>query len=460
MTSSPTEAATSERPRPTLIEAIESLPNIGLSLGAWIALMLGFFFALYEVGVYALVVPSIRGDLGLTGTNLGWPVTWNLIGYCLGAALFGYIADRAGRQIGMALTYAVLGLGGLLSGFSWDVVSLSATRFIAGAGIGAVFALSAVYIGEMVRADHRGRYLARMYLVSGIISIIVGFASLPVLAWSAHWGWRFLLIFGGLAILIVPLVNRRDIVESPRWLIEKGRVENAARIVRMMQARAGTESTVDFADTPRWDKTTAREVFRELSKPRYMRRLLLVFVFWFVLYIGVYGAAAYSTLVLEGVGISTSEALFISVLSRFAPLVAGVVLVIVIERFERRTLIIAGALIDAIGLVMVVSGWGAAGAIVGMLLISAGLNMLLSPAYIYTAEVFPTRSRSTAAAVTDGLGHLGGAVAPFIVLPLLTGFGAVAANLALAAAFVVAAIVIMFGPRTRGRTLEEVAPAD
>ena len=46
------------------------------------------------------------------------------------------------------------------------------------------------------------------------------------------------------------------------------------------------------------------------------------------------------------------------------------------------------------------------------------------PAFTYTAEIFPTRARETAAATGDGVGHLGGAVAPFVVLPVLVSFGA------------------------------------
>jgi putative MFS transporter len=63
--------------------------------------MLCFFFANYDIAVLAITLPSMRDELGLAGAQLGYPVTWNLVGYCVGAYAFGHIADRHGRQRGL-----------------------------------------------------------------------------------------------------------------------------------------------------------------------------------------------------------------------------------------------------------------------------------------------------------------------------------------------------------------------
>jgi putative MFS transporter len=79
------------------------------------------------------------------------------------------------------------------------------------------------------------------------------------------------------------------------------------------------------------------------------------------------------------------------------------------------------------------------------------------PAFIYTAEIFPTRARGTAAAIGDGLGHLGGAIAPVVVLPVLVGFGGAAAVWVITGLTLLSGLIVTFGVRTRNRSLTEIA---
>jgi MFS transporter, putative metabolite:H+ symporter len=144
------------------------------------------------------------------------------------------------------------------------------------------------------------------------------------------------------------------------------------------------------------------------------------------------------------------------VLTRVAPLIVGFIVVALIERWERRTMIIIGTLVFAVGIALIISGWGDIAATIGALLATAGIVFMATPAYTYTAEVFPTKSRGTAASICDGLGHLGGAVAPFVILPILVGFGSVAAGITMIGLLIVAAILIRMGVRTKDRSLLEI----
>lgn len=447
--------------RLTLDQAIDSMPKVGLNKGAWTALMLAFFFANYEISVFALAIPGMRDSLGLEVANFAWPVTWNLVGYCIGAYIFGYIADRYGRQRGLLLTFLALGLGGLLTGFVWDELSLSVFRFIAGCGMGAVLSLCSAYIGEMAPRNRRGQYLARVYLCGGFLLLFVGLASLPLLSALPTMGWRLILAFGGLALLIVPFINDRSLTESPRWLAEHGRFEQASAIVRQMQANSGlnpASETTSFLEiaSERTD-TDGESPLRLLMRKPYLKRLLVVLAYWFIFYIALYGYSSYLPLLLEGIGISTSNALLITVLTRITPLVAGFVVILLIERMERRTLIIIGTVIFAVSVALIVSGWGEATATAGAILSGFGVAVMASPAYTYTAEIFPTKARGTAASICDGLGHLGGAVAPFVILPILINFGAVPAGVAIIFFLVIAAGIIRMGIRTKGRALEDIS---
>ncbi|MEU7855424.1 MFS transporter [Nonomuraea sp. NPDC049141] len=439
---------------------IDAMPKVGLNRAAWLALMLCFFFANYDISVLAITLPAMRDEFGLAGAALGYPVTWNLVGYCIGAYLFGRVADRYGRQKGLTLTIAALGVGGFLTAFSWDVWSLTFFRFLTGCGMGAVLALCSAYIGELAPKNQRGGYLSRLYMVGTVLLLVIGFASLPVLAASAT-GWRFLLGFGGLVLLVLPLVNKNALVESPRWLVAMGRAEEADHIVRQMESRVGlppggtllTDDLLDEESAPAEGEVSARALF----KAPYLARMLIVLGFWFIFYVAMYGYASYLPLILEGIGISTSKAILVTVLGRVMPLISVLAAVLLVERMERRTMIVIGTLVFAASLLLITLDLGEAVATAGALLSSFGIAFMATPAYTYTAEVFPTRARGTASAIADGVGHLGGAVTPFVVLPILTSFGARPASFVMVGLLVIAAAIIRLGVRTRDRSLTDIA---
>ncbi|GAA0984439.1 MFS transporter [Acrocarpospora macrocephala] len=440
---------------------IDAMPKVGLSRAAWFALMLCFFFANYDISVLTITLPAMRDEFGLAGAELGYPITWNLVGYCVGAYLFGHIADRHGRQRGLLLTIAALGAGGLLTAFSWDVWSLTFFRFLTGCGMGAVLALCSAYIGEMASKHQRGGYLSRLYTVGTVLLLLVGFASLPVLSAFAG-GWRWLLAFGALVLLVLPLVNRRALVESPRWLVTVGRAGEADQIVRDMESRVGlppggaavpAEAPVEQATTADEGRVPARALF----KAPYLSRMLIVLGFWFIFYLAMYGYASYLPLILEGIGISTSDAVLVSVLTRAMPLISGVAAVLLVERMERRTMVVIGTLVFAAALLLISLDLGETVATIGALFSSFGIAFMATPAYTYTAEIFPTRARGTASAIADGVGHLGGAVTPFVVLPILTTYGARPASFVMVALLLIAAAIIRLGVRTRDRALAEIA---
>lgn len=442
---------------------IDSMPKVGLNRAAWTGLMLCFFFVNYDIGVMSVAIPSMSRDLGLTGAALGYPVTWNLVGYCAGAYAFGWIADRFGRQIGLRLTILALGASGILSGLSWDVWSLTVFRFLAGCGMGAVISLCSAYIGEVTPKNRRGGYLSRLFTAGLVLLLITGFLSLPVLAAAPHTGWRYLFAAGGLVLVVLPLVNSRSLVESPRWLVAQGRDDEARGVIARMERIAGVDhqpiELVPAANSSTAEDPQSRErqpMMRTLLQPPHLLRLTGILSFWFIFYIAVYGFVTYTPLILEGLGVGTSHAVFITVLSRVSLVVAGIVMTLLIEQVERRTLVIAGALIFAVGLVLLVFSGNDAVASAAVLVAGFGYSFVAPAAYTYTAEMFPTKVRGTASAISDGVGHLGGAIAPFVVLPILAGSGAQAAIWTIVGLLVASAVVIRTGVRTRNRSLSEI----
>lgn len=448
---------------------IDALPKVPLGAGGFIALLLCYFFANYDISVFALIVPSLMREFQLDPVALGLPVFWNLAGYGVGAYIFGYVADRWGRQRGLLLTIVGLSVGGFLSALSWDITSFSVFRFIAGAGMGAVLSVCSTYVSELAPARMRGRYLAIIYTAQAVLLLIVGFASLPVLHWGEGdggqpFGWRVLLGFGGLVIVAVLFLHDRAMTESPRWLVESGKPERAERNLRILEARVGVGEMPPM-DTAQLIEPLAERAagdarvkpMQELLRAPYAGRLAVVLSFWLFYYIAAYGWLSYTTIILGAFGISEEESLFQTVASRTTGIIVPLLFIWLIEKVERRALVIQGAVLMIIGLLVLFLPIGNERGLLASVIITLGISWAVTPGYIYTAEIFSTTSRGTASSIADGVGHMGGAIAPFVVLPVLGALGGVAGVTVIIGCAVVAGGVMLFGPRTKGRTLQEIS---
>ncbi len=444
---------------------IDSMRRVPLGAGGFIGLLICYVMANYDIGVFALVVPSMLAEFKIDPGALALPVFFNLLGYAVGAYLFGYIADRWGRQRGILVTVVVLAVGSALAAVSWDIASFTVFRFIAGLGMGAILTVCAAYINEVAPVNRRGQYLAIIYTVQGVILTVTGILSPWFMGVLPSAGWRLLLGFGVLAIVALAFLNRRGIIESPRWLVQAGRTEAAERNLGVLESRVGGRVVIpETGDGSPIEPLTASinaenriKPWAVLVRPPYVGRLALVLVFWFLFYIMAYGFLSYTTVLLEALGISEGDSLTITAWGRILTIAVPFLFIWIIDRVERRTLVIIGAAICAVGVLLLLVPLGSLSGYAGVILTNLGISWLVTPGYVYTAELFPTRARSSATSFADGVGHMGGAISGYIVLPILAAGGGVAAAWVLIAAVAIGGFLIAFGPKTKGKALEEIA---
>jgi MFS family permease len=197
-------------------------------------------------GLEITVASSVAGALSkpdtlhLSSAAVGAIATVYLAGEVVGALFFGRLSDRLGRRnlfmvtlgiylIASALTAATFG-----TGTGW-VIYLWATRFVAGMGIGGEYAAINSAIDEMIPARYRGRIDVAVngtYWAGAILGTLGALLFLKVI--TPHLGWRLGFLIGpalGLAVLYV----RRNLPESPRWLIMHGRAQEAEQTIRRLE---------------------------------------------------------------------------------------------------------------------------------------------------------------------------------------------------------------------------------
>ncbi|WP_407285980.1 MFS transporter [Streptomyces sp. BP-8] len=421
---------------------------------------IGAFFDLYEIflgGVLAAVLAE-QWDLGHTAKS--GVIAAGFLGMFVGANVLSVLADRWGRRrlflVNLGL-YAAFSLG---CAFAPDLRWLLVLRFLSGLGLGAELVLVDTYLAELLPRAVRGRYLARAYTL--------GFVGVPVAALlgarlvAAHQplgieGWRWLLAAGALGAAFVPLMRRR-LPESPRWLAVHGRGAEAERIVTGIEERVARETGTSLPSVPEAETLPERRVpLGEMFRGDQRRRTVMWWIFQVLQTVGYYGFASLAPVVLVAKGHTVTESLLYAALSFCGYPIGSALSIPLIDRFERRSLIIASALgIAGCGLAFGFASAPWAVVAFGFALTVCS-NVFSNAFHVYQTEIFPTGLRSSAIGIAYSLSRLTSVVLPFVALGALTALGPAAVFTGSAGLMLLLCLdVALLGPRSTGRSLERI----
>jgi MFS family permease len=391
------------------------------------------------------------------------------VGILIGEYAGGYLADRFGRRriiiAGCFLAGVFVLLIPLVAPNYWGLMLLSLGQSF---GIGFVLATNTLYMHEIVPPTSRGRLTQGAQATTAFWALLgyaAGYYWIP-----AHYK-LFLATIGVACLLAGGLMF--TLPESPRWLEAKNRLDEAARALARIEAavrrRVGTLPDPDPAAIREHPVgVTSRVPVRELFQGVYLRRTVVLVPAWILGYSGiVYGFGAYQAIQLSANGFSAQQYfLLISIMYGPAYAAGAVCFAFFNERFERRTLITVGAVIFALSFIViwVFSYVDRVNALqyVGWALTGVGAGLWLFNMANYTAAAYPTRLRSTATGIADGVGHVGAIFGPVIVVALgdataHQGFYGFMLYVAIAGALLPALLLQLFGMRQKDAILEEVA---
>lgn len=440
----------------TVADLLDSAPLTPAHWRLTIVIGLGLFFDLFDVFLAGVLSTVLTKSFGFSPATLPIVLGSSFLGMFVGAMFMGAVADRIGRRPAFLINLSIYSMCTLAGAFSPNAAALIVTRFLAGIGIGAQLPLSDAYLSEVLPARVRGRLIAVAYTI--------GFCGTPAIGLSARIvvpmtvlgveGWRWLFIAGSLGGIAIWMLQRH-IVESPRWLEVVGRHEDArhaaARLVEMPLASIPAIASV--AGRP-----AHRVSSRALFTREHRQRTFMLYVFQVFQTIGYYGFGTMVPLVLASKGFSVLASLTYTTIAFAGYPVGSALSLLIIERIDRRLLIMTSALaMAAFGLAL---GFSTTPLLIGVsgILYTLVSNVFSNAFHVLQAEIFPTAIRARAAGSAYGLSRLSSALMPFVLLPVLTQHGAGAMFAVVATAMVVViADIGLFAPTTTGRTLEEIA---
>ena len=385
---------------------------------------MGWLLDSFDVMLYALVLATLMADLGMSAATGGSLASLTLVASAVGGIVFGVFADRFGRIRALVWSVLIYSVFTAACGFAQSVRQLAVFRVFLGIGMGGEWASGAALISETWPAEHRGKALGFMqsswaigYAAAAGVTALV----LPV------FGWRAVFFVGILPALFTIWV-RRQVEEPEIW--QASTRHGAAR---------GRLSAV------------FRPELRGLTVAVTVMNACIMFAWWgFNLWI-----PAYLSLPVDqgGIGLSAYEMSGFVIAMQVGMWFGYVLFGFVSDQFGRkRTYVVYVLTAAALILAYTATRDPIALLVLGPFVAFFGTGSFSGFGAV-TAEIYPTEIRATAQGFTYNIGRLASAVAPFVVGSLAQTRGFEAALSIAAVAYVLAAVMWIWIPETRGREL-------
>ncbi|KVC62441.1 MFS transporter [Burkholderia ubonensis] len=432
-----------------------------------VLLSLGFFFELYDLLYSGYVAPGLVKSGILSATTHGLFGTTGVASFiaALFAGLFigtiacGFLADRFGRRAIFTWSLLWYTAANVVMAFQDTAAGLNFWRFVVGLGLGVEMVTIGTYISELVPKQIRGRAFA--------CEQAVGFVAVPVVAFLAYLlvpraplgldGWRWVVLIGAHGAIFVWWI-RRALPESPRWLAQQGRLDEADRVMRALEAKVEAEYGRPLPPPAPAQPVHARGSFRDMWVPPYRNRTIMMTIFNVFQTVGFYGFANWvpTLLIKQGITITTSLA-YSSVIALAAP-IGPLIGLLIADRFERKSVIVAMAGAAVVCGLLFSQTTAAALLIVLGIGLTLANNIMSYSFHAYQAELFPTAIRARAVGFVYSWSRFSAIFTSFAIAAVLRGFGTAGVFVFIAGAMaVVMAVIGLMGPRTKGIALESIS---
>jgi sugar porter (SP) family MFS transporter len=432
--------------------------NATLLKSTVVAALGGLLFG-FDTAVISGTTRALTDTYQLSPFLLGVTVFSALAGTVLGAMLAGFPGERFGRRDSlrvMAVLYLISGLG---CAVAWNWHALVAFRFIGGLGVGGSSVLGPMYIAEIAPAKLRGR-LVGVFQFNVVFGILVAYFSNYVIGLqhfgAAEWRWELGVTAIPAALFFVMLFT---IPRSPRWLVKKGRVEEARRVLQVTGDEDYEHDLQEIVASIHLER--AQEEDRLFSRKYAYPIFLAVTIGMFNQLSGINAILYYLNDIFSFAGFSKVSGNLQAVAVGGTNLLFTMIAMSVIDRLGRKTLLLVGSVGTAVCLagVAVIFFTQQHQSFLLWLLIGYIAFFAFSQGaviWVYLSEVFPNTVRAKGQSL-GSFSHWFMNAAISLIFPVVAHSSGAYPFVLFSAMMVVQFVVVLFFyPETKGLSLEEM----
>lgn len=325
--------------------------TVYLYLVCLVAALGGFLFG-FDTAVISGTISLVKKDFDLNAVSEGWFVSCALLGCIIGVSCSGKLSDHYGRKIVLiisAILFLASAIGCMLSA---SFTTLIIFRLVGGVGIGVASMVSPLYISEFAPSRLRGMMVS-LYQLALTIGIVVAYFTNAWLAdhTSVYYAtegmnrifttevWRAMLGLGALPSAIF-LLSLLLVPESPRWLLLKGKAQQALAILVKID---GPEAAQHEIEAFRKQDNQDQKVVNELFNPIYRKALWIGLLLPFLSQVcGINAVIYYGPRILEQAGFTLSSAMGGQVTIGLVNVVFTFVAIFTVDKWGRRPLLLVG----------------------------------------------------------------------------------------------------------------------
>jgi len=456
----------------------ESVNSAFIYLISFVAALGGLLFG-YDTGVISGAQLYFTEYFNLSSTEQGWAVSSALYGCLFGAAAAGYLCDKYSRKYALLISAFLFSLSAWGSGIADSLTELSIYRIVGGLGVGMTSMTAPMYIAEIAPAKQRGK-LVTLYQLAIVIGFFVVFLATYFIggggdshvaaelhAQNVSDGWRVML-WSELVPAITFFVLVFAVPHTPRWLVMKGRMEEAKDVL----SKITTSNEVDL-------------LFNEIeqsftSEHKHGWSAIFGKGILFILFIGIllavlqqvtginailyYGAEIFSNALRYGSEDALKQQLWLGVVNIIFTFIA----IFTVDKWGRKPLLITGSVgmflsLSVLGLSIYLQQLGIISFLAILTFIGSFALSMGPVVWVMLSEIFPNSIRNVGMAIAVGAMWLFNAIVAN-TFPVInkSEFNNVVFNGALPyfvfAFFCVVTILFVwkFIPETKGKSLEEI----
>ena len=443
-----------------LVARLERLPVTRRLMLIRVIIGVATFFDAYTVLAIAFAMPQLVSEWKLSPAEVGFIISAGYIGQLIGAVFFGSLAERIGRLKTLFFTIVLFVSMDISCLFAWSGMSMMLFRFLQGIGTGGEVPVASAYINEFVGAKKRGRFFLLYEVIFPIglmFAGMAGFFLVPI------YGWKAMFVVGLIpSILVIPL--RLLMPESPRWLASKGRMEEADKVVKLLEndATKHGHTLPEPVVRPLDPKATAKSDWRELFQGIYRKRTFTIWGMWICVYMVNNGMITWLPTLYKSVfKLPLQTSLAYGWITSGVGVIASIICALLIDKVGRKPWYTTAFLAATLPLVTLT--WLGATTPIQVVVLAtvtyAILQTIAFSLYLYSSEIYPTRLRAIGTGFGSAWLRAGSSIGPILVGWIVGDFGIRYVFSAFAAVALVGGLVTLFcAIETKGKVLEELSP--